>query len=109
MIEVEPLAENVVRVTAHGMLTRADYREVLTSRLEDLTERHGQLKVLFLLDEDFEGRDLDAAWDNTTFDFRHRGDFATIAVVGAQKWEEWCVRLASLLTKRRCALSRTLN
>jgi hypothetical protein len=91
MIEVEPIAENV-GLTAHGILTRADYRQVLIPRLEKLIEQHGPLKVLFLLDDDFEGWDLDASWDNTTFDFRHRNDFAKIAVVGAPKWEEWCVR-----------------
>jgi len=85
MIEVEPIAENIICLTAHGTLTRADYQQVLIPRPEKLIERHGKLKVLFLLDTDFEGWDLDAAWDNTTFDVRHRNDFAKIAIVGAPK------------------------
>ncbi|MEJ2377302.1 MAG: STAS/SEC14 domain-containing protein [Pseudolabrys sp.] len=33
-------------------------------------------------------------------EFRHRGDFAKIAVVGAPQWEDWCVRFAASLLMR---------
>jgi hypothetical protein len=92
MIEVAHKDGNIVSLTASGKLSRADYQRALIPRLESLIEKHGKLRVMFLLDETFRGWDLSAAWDNTCFDFRHRNDFEKVAVVGAPKWEEWCVK-----------------
>ena len=48
------------------------------------------------------GRDLSrlepkAAWANTIFDLKHRRDFEKIAMIGAPKWEERCVKTAATL------------
>jgi len=51
------------------------------------------------MDESCSGWDLSAAWANTILDFRHRSDFEKIAVVGAPRREEWCVKLAGLAIK----------
>ncbi|WP_197520731.1 STAS/SEC14 domain-containing protein, partial [Mycobacterium sp. E2238] len=38
---------------------------------------------------------LRAAWVNTVFDAKHRKDFDKVAVVGAPRWERWCVNVAA--------------
>jgi hypothetical protein len=99
MIKVMPELDGIVEIRAGGKLTRADYKDVLLPRLAALTLGGKKLRVLMLMDETFTGWDLDAAWDNTVMDFRHRKDFEKIAVVGAPRWEDWCVKLAGLLMK----------
>jgi hypothetical protein len=81
------------------MLTAADYDEVLVPRLEELSRQFDTLRASFYTDRDFKGWDMSAAWANTKLDFRHRGNFEKIAIVGAPAWEEWCVRVASLVMK----------
>ena len=55
------------------------------------------MRVLFLMDETFQGWSLKAAWANTIFDLKHRRDFEKIAMIGAPKWEERCVKTAATL------------
>ncbi|RDH77659.1 STAS/SEC14 domain-containing protein [Mycolicibacterium moriokaense] len=91
---------DVVSIRATGKLSRTDYRDVLVPHIRSRLSRFPTLKVLFLLDEGFEGWSLGAAWDNTVLDVRHRRDFEKVAVVGAPRWEQWCVNAAaSLLMK----------
>lgn len=91
---------NILDVRASGKLSRADYRDVLAPRVQSLLGRFRTLRVLFLMGEDFDGWSLGAAWANTTFDLKHRRDFEKIAMVGAPKWEEWCVRTVATLLIR---------
>lgn len=94
MLEVMSESEgNVLGIRARGALTTDDYRRVLVPRLESALERTHKIRVLFCMDETFEGWSVKAAWANTCLDFRHRTHFEKIAVVGAPTWEEWCVKL----------------
>lgn len=92
-------AGNVVGIRATGMLTTADYDRVLLPKLTDLSQKFETLRALFYMDADFRGWDVSAAWANTKLDFRFRGHLEKVAIVGAPAWEEWCVRLASLVMK----------
>lgn len=94
MIEFLPEStENILGVRFSAKLHPRDYRDVLAPRIDSLLERFTTLRVLILMDGHFEGWTLPAAWTNTTFDLKHRRDFDKIAMVGAPKWEEWCVRV----------------
>jgi hypothetical protein len=84
-------------IRAHGRLTSDDYRHALAPRLESTLRRCEKIRVLFVMDETFEGWTLGAAWLNTSLDIRHRKDFEKLAIVGAPTWEEWCLKLAALL------------
>lgn len=90
---------SIVGVRAGGKLTAADYKGALIPRLESLFNQHGTLKVLFYMDESFDGWDLEAAWDDASLGLRHRTDFEKIAVVGGPAWVEWCIKLAGFLMK----------
>ncbi len=83
-----------------GKLTGSDYRDVVIPQVESLLEHFATLRVLVLFDAAFTGWTLSAAWANTFFDVSHRRDFDKVAMVGAPKWEEWCVRLPAALLMR---------
>ena len=96
MIEfMDESAGNILGIRASGRLSEASYRDVLAPRIGLLLQQFRTLKVLFVMDQTFEGWSLAAAWANTVFDFKHRKDFEKIAMVGAPKWEEWCVKTAA--------------
>ncbi len=98
MIQVMPgSAGKVLALRATGKLTVGDYRNTLAPTVRTLLDRFGTLKVLFLLDEPFGGWTLGAAWTNTVFDVKHRNHFDRVAVVGAPRWEQWCVNVAASL------------
>lgn len=86
---------DVLGLCATGKLTAGDYRDVLVPTVQSLLDRFGTLKVLFLIGEPFDGWTLRAAWVNTVFDIGHRNDFRKVAVVGAPRWEQWCVNVAA--------------
>jgi hypothetical protein len=88
---------HVLGVRAHGTLTRGDYRQVLTPRLESMLQQFETVRVLFLMGEAFRGWNLGGALANTCVDIRHRAHFEKVAIVGAPRWEEWCVKLAGFL------------
>ncbi|MGA5544942.1 STAS/SEC14 domain-containing protein [Mycobacterium sp. NPDC051198] len=93
MIELMPeSADNVVGIRFVGKLSPSDYRDVLDRHIEALLQQFATLRVLILVDKSFDGWTLSAAWANTVFDLKHRGDFEKIAMVGAPRWEQWCVQ-----------------
>jgi hypothetical protein len=86
---------NILGIRATGKLSQGDYRDVLAPRIRLLLKQFGTLRVLFLMDETFMGWSLGAAWANTILDLKHRRHFEKVAMVGAPKWEEWCVKTAA--------------
>jgi hypothetical protein len=86
---------DIVGIRAAGKLSDADYRDVLAPRVQLLLKQFRKLKALFVMDETFEGWSLRAAWANTVFDVKHRRDFEKIAIVGAPKWEDRCIKTAA--------------
>jgi len=99
MIEIMPeSAGNIVGLHVTGRLREEDYKTLLP-RLEAQFRAHGRLRILFYADRDFEGWDLKAAWEDTSFGLAHAADFERLALVGAPDWVVWCVRLSAFLMK----------
>jgi hypothetical protein len=92
---------NILGIRATRKLSEKDYQHVLAPRVQTLLEQFHTLRVLFLMDETFQGWSLKAAWANTIFDLKHRRDFEKIAMIGAPKWAEWCVKTAATLADAR--------
>ncbi|WP_345609208.1 SpoIIAA family protein [Pseudonocardia adelaidensis] len=88
---------SVLAVRACGVLTENDYREILVPGVDAALESAGRVRVLFLVEESFQGWTARAAWLNTRLDLRHRRHFDKVAIVGAPSWEQRCVKLANLL------------
>ena len=86
MLEILPESQaNILGVKAAGKLTSREFQEVLVPRLKAIIEEHGQVRVLFSLDEDVQGWDL-AALEHDGFGRNDLQAFERVAVVGAS-WQ----------------------
>lgn len=100
MIEfMDEPSDNILGIRFTGKLTEADYDQVLIPRLAAAVRTFGRVRVLIHMDDNFRGWDMKAAWANTKLDFQFRTSLEKVAVVGAPRWEEWCVRIAALLVR----------
>jgi hypothetical protein len=100
MIEVLPESQGkVMGIKASGKVTAKDYEEVLIPRLEAVLKEHGSVCFLYLIDEDFQGFELGAMWDDAKAGFKHRKEFDKVALVAAAKWMEAGMKLFSPLMK----------
>lgn len=80
-----------------GVLSDADYREVLIPTLEKAIAQYGKVRCLVCFEEDFRGWEALALWDDAVFGISHRSDFSRLAVVGAPEWLDWAVRMSAWL------------
>ncbi|MBS8227022.1 STAS/SEC14 domain-containing protein [Vannielia litorea] len=84
---------NVLAVAGHGIIDAAAYEEVLRPALEARLERHDTIRLLYILEEDFEGFTAGAAISDARLGFSHLHDFARIALVTDADWVTHAVRL----------------
>jgi len=84
-------------VKASGKLTDADYQELLP-QLETAIAGFGPLRMYVDMEE-FEGWELQAAWDDFAFGVQHWNDFERVAIVGDKRWEELSAKAFDLITK----------
>lgn len=98
MIGVRPETRgDTLVVEASGKLTAEDYEGVFIPELERMLQEFKRLRVVFYLNDSFEGWELGAMWDDARFGMRHYGDFDRIAMVGGPRWVGWMSRLGSRL------------
>jgi len=91
--------ESIVGVRVSGKLTAADYETYLIPALDRVFEREKRARFLVLMEEDFDGWTLDAAWDDFSYWLEHRAAFDKVAIVGAPKWVEWCINAMGFVLK----------
>jgi len=86
MLEILPESEgNILGVKATGTFNHQEYHEFLMPHLREIIKEHGRVRLLFYLEEDFQGFDLEAI-KNEAFGSGHQDDFQKIAVVGGSWW-----------------------
>jgi hypothetical protein len=96
MIEVMPESQgNVFGIKMSGKVTAQEYEDVIIPGLEAVFQEHGKARLMYLLDEGFQGAEAGAMWDDTKLGFKHRKDFDKLALVGGSKWMEWLTKLAA--------------
>ncbi len=87
------LPNDVVAIKAHGIITADDYRDMLVPLVAKKLERHEQLKLLFIIGEDFIRYASGAVWDDFRFGVMHLGDFSKIAIVSDVAWIRHSVKM----------------
>ena len=98
MIEtIETGSAKVVGWKLHGTLHDEDYQRFLP-QVESILTSQGEVRLFVQFDEDFEGWDLHAAWEDMKFGMRHYSDFERIAIVGDRQWEKWMTVLSKPFT-----------
>jgi hypothetical protein len=94
MIEVMPESQgNILGIKISGTLTTQEYEEIWMPRVEAVIQAHGKLRCYCLMEDDFQGVEAGAIWDDTKFGLKHRKDFDKFAMVGAQHWMEWLMKI----------------
>lgn len=100
MISILPESEgNVIGIRASGTLTDGEYREIFMPAIEKAIEEGKVARLLFFMDESFEGAEWGVMWDDAKFGIKHCNDFEKVAVVGGPSWVEWGARLSGYLMK----------
>ncbi len=87
----------MLAVKATKKLTGEDYTEVWIPALQKTLAEHTKGRCVLYMDENFEGWELKAMWEDAKFGFAHRNDFEKFAVVGGPKWIEWGTKVAGAM------------
>lgn len=80
LTKLEDLPQGVIGFEAHGKLTAREYEAMLIPEALSALE-NGDVRLLFILGDDFAGFELGAIWDDTVFGLRQHFNFDRIAIV----------------------------
>lgn len=95
MIAIMPEStKQMLAIRASGTLTENDYHEEWLPALEKIINEYEVANVVFFMDENFVGWDMKGMWEDAKFGYKHRNDFARLAIVGGPNWVRWGVRLS---------------
>ncbi len=83
---IDGLPRDVVAVRAVGIITAADYQDMLIPLVEEKLKEHDKLKCLVVLDDAWAAYSGHAAWEDTKFGLAHMRDFTRIALVTDVGW-----------------------
>ena len=82
-----------VTLKATGKLTHGDYT-VMVPMLSQAITSMPNVKVNMILDAtEFEGWELEAAWDDFKFGMEYKDIFSKIAIVGTSSWQEYLSKM----------------
>jgi hypothetical protein len=96
MIEVMPESQgNIFGVKVSGKITSREYEEVIIPPVDAIIKEYGKVRFMWFLDDNFQGAEAGAVWDDTKFGLKHRNDFEKLALVGGSTWMEWLTKLAA--------------
>jgi hypothetical protein len=96
MITIRPETEgNILVIEASDKLTAKDYEEVFIPKLDQLIHEFKKIRIVFYLNDSFDGWEIGAMWDDAKFGLKHRNDFERIAMVGGSKWLTWFSKFSS--------------
>jgi hypothetical protein len=88
---LDNLPDSVLGIEASGEITRADYTQTLEPAFEELRQRYGKVRLLYVLDDkhDFTAG---ALWEDERLFDRHPFSFEKVAVVTDAKAVRGVVR-----------------
>ena len=99
---LDETAGNYVALITIGKITSKDY-DVLIPLIEDTIKKDGKLN--FLCDmQDFGGIEIKAAWRDFTFGIRNLKNFRRCALIGANRWVQWCVTITNFVFRLQIRL-----
>jgi hypothetical protein len=83
---IEGLPDDVLGIEASGTITHEDYIENIIPHFESMFDTYGDIKILYVLGDDFNGYELAALWDDATYGIRHWSNISHIAIVTDNQW-----------------------
>lgn len=85
----------LIEVELSGQITSEDYTSTLIPAIEGALAQHDTVRLLAIVQPEFEGYDLGAAWADTKLGLAHWRGFDRIGVVADQAWVQTSIRLAA--------------
>lgn len=83
---IDGLPSDVIALRLVGVITAADYRDMLVPLMEKKLAEHDKLKCLLVVGDDYATYSAGAAWEDAKFDLGHLTDFRRIALVTDVAW-----------------------
>ena len=99
---IEVMSESIgsmLAVKASKKLSEDDYTKIWIPALQEKIEKYGKISCLLYMDENFEGWEIKAMWEDKKFGLAHKNDFEKLAIVGGPSWVAWGAKIASMLMK----------
>ena len=98
MIEIiENLPENVIGFTAKGKVTGEDYENVLVPAVEEKLKKHGKIRLIYHLGDDFESFEAHALWEDAKVGLSHLTSWEKIAVITDKEWIKGATKVFGFL------------
>ncbi|WP_299887072.1 STAS/SEC14 domain-containing protein [uncultured Ruegeria sp.] len=85
----------LIEVELSGQVTSSDYTNTLVPAIEAALAEHNAVRLLAIVQPEFKGYDLGAAWSDTKLGLSHWRGFERIGVVADQGWVQTSIRLAA--------------
>jgi hypothetical protein len=80
------LPDSVIGFSAHGEVTAEDYEKHIVPAVEGALQKHGKVRILYHLGEDFDGFDAGALWEDAKIGLSHLTAWERIAMVTDVDW-----------------------
>jgi hypothetical protein len=80
------LPDHVIGFSAHGKVTAEDYEQHIVPAVEEVLQKHGKVRLLYHLGEDFDGFEAGALWEDTKVGMSHFAAWERIAMVTDVDW-----------------------
>jgi hypothetical protein len=94
MLELlQGLPDNVMALRGIGEVTANDYKTVLVPAVEEKLGKHKQIRLLYVLGNDFEKYSLPAAWEDTKVGMKHFTSWDRIGIVADVDWVKHAVKV----------------
>ena len=98
MIEpIDALPSGTLGFRCSGRITGEEMQRMVTPPIEAALLEFDHIKALVVLEPNFEGLSLEAAWDDTALGLRHWDGFERLAVVTDLAWARHGVRAMAVL------------
>ena len=98
MIElIEHLPAGSLGFSCSGQISGEEMQRLVIPSVETALQEYEQIKALVVIEPDFQGLSLEAAWDDTNLSLRHWDGFERLAVVSDISWVKRACRALALL------------
>lgn len=94
---IDGLPDTVVGIRLTGKVRGADYEDTIRPAIDATLAGHDKVRLLYILDEDFDGYTGDATWEDGKLGMAHLTKFEKIAFVSDHDWVRHTVNAVGYL------------
>ena len=94
---IDNLPAGTLGFSCSGQVSGEEMQRLVIPQVEGALLEHERIKALVILQPDFEGLSLEAAWDDTNLGLRHWDGFERLAIVTDLAWARQATRALALL------------